>query len=467
MRKDVFTARNYWRRLKELLSLEDRPYRLDLNHIYKYQHLLWRDRLQKWAEDYHKGSLGILRLPPHNRAGNHYIALPLSQALLRIADISRVGRHLFEQHGLPTGDENLGPADIDPVLNDCLRKIASVELLRQFDQRRPGGRDLAPLAAWLDKENWPAVAPFSRHALRVFADPPRGQRSSEQLAEFLYRGRFEPSTTRSGAKQAKPLARPIRLWLNVTGKRLRGGLLQRISPHRWQRLDADSLPRVLGPDGPRSISLPDGQVYRPLRHDLVLAVRGASYICEVRVARPGDEVWLLARVARLNELWRQAEALTEDGKIRTYPGILDLTEPTIWRACRPGPVVLEASRRPGRRREVPAWQDFIRFEPNLIIEEDSRLVELVEVSGWPAAVPDCASLASATPTPAWWSMASPAHWMRKGWCNFVAEALPSMSRACISRGSPAGGLEPCVSSFANPPSACSPHPNRLPGCGSR
>ncbi len=377
---DRFTDKAYWPRLAELLSFPGRPYALPLGKIYENHRSLWRDHLARWANDrrYHAGARGRLVVPrdvPGSGARN--ICLPLSQALLRLADLQSLAGQLG-QVGCVPGDETLDGPTVARWLERLLRRGPGLtylpDSLRRAGRSLGVGRDLQALCAHLLQQGGAAL---SRHALRVFSDD-RCEPASEQLAQFIYRGGAPGHRAVAGGRAALPPALALRAWLHVRARShaLEGGLLLRRADAGWDRVDGPGLGDLLawGLKGEWAGEWLPGP-YRPLRAGFLFAVAGPEYTLERRHAAPGDRAMVLGPAPLIEKFQAGAAALAEGRRFEGYDGGLRGL-PAGWRLLS---LVL---REDLREDEVPeAWQDLIQFRPQLRVEGGLALRRGVWMAG--------------------------------------------------------------------------------------
>jgi len=240
---EKWTAHAYWGRLRELLDDTTASYMpLGLNPA---QHqVLWRQGLERWANNIQRERWGTVRLPLPEQLGSErdHVGLPKSQALLTLADLHRLPDFYHEADFRPGED-------------------LEVEIIQQRIEK-----------LLLDK---PSL--FRRHAQRVLRDERRNL-ACIQIRDHLRQWGGDNTLGKA------------RLWLQVRDydpPKLDGGLIIGDTPIPGVRLG-----NVLGCSGYRYAP---HRIFRPLRERYYVTVQDVFRETwdERRYAKPGEEVLLL------------------------------------------------------------------------------------------------------------------------------------------------------------------------------
>ncbi|APW63208.1 hypothetical protein BSF38_04772 [Paludisphaera borealis] len=254
-------AKAYWRRLREFLgqTSEDKM----PEGLVGWRHTaLWKG-LRQWANEVNGERLGRVRLVEQVR-GHHLVAEPLSQCLLRRADLEKF-RQLFAERGRP---------DREPFLGDRLRNLVDEA------RRLPSGRY------------------FTKHSERILDDPRRNKEAWEQIEAEFKRFLTEPcpeaaarlDSRAAGGRRCRS-GTAVLLQLNRRG--LSGGLYG-LADGRRTPLVAD-LGEVLRRCYLRAGREGSSPPHKPPHDKHLLAVRGdeSGPFTERDGCRAGDEVLLL------------------------------------------------------------------------------------------------------------------------------------------------------------------------------
>jgi hypothetical protein len=287
------SANAYWRRLRQFLGeppMDWPPEKLDGKH----HKALWKG-LERWANVANGGSRGRIRLV-NQVGGNHLVAEPLGQCLLRRADLTKL-RVLF--------------AECDPRARGLHR-----------------GRDLRDLVN--DAQSRLPNKYFTQHGLRVLRNQDRFAAALEQIEaeyqRFLAEGRPVPSP--QAPQEARPTGpktpyeiaprRPrTTVLLQISRQGLSGGLYRR-QDGRLSRVEGD-LGEVLWRCYLRIGREGSSPPHKPPHDKFIIATRsdGSGTFFEERLkCRVGDDVLLL--IPEQNERdWPVIPGLF-DGKLIRY-----------------------------------------------------------------------------------------------------------------------------------------------------
>lgn len=253
-----WTEKAYWPRVREMLGeseISQMPEGLDR----EAHQALWRRGLALWANEkpYQNGSWGRLLLP-EDEPGLRHVRIPLSQALIRQADLERLPSFFREVNFQP------GEAlDFESVWDEVEPRLYTSNFL-------------------------------TSHARRVLQNEMRRKAACEQIAAFLYA--WDGAVPELSVRKQGDV---LRLWAGLPSSsepELVGGLLRRESTATdWTRVPVKSLADILGR---REVCVDGMARYRPLRDALCYLLiydQCFHYFIEGRAAAPGDRVIILSR----------------------------------------------------------------------------------------------------------------------------------------------------------------------------
>ncbi len=297
MAKDEkWTSKAYWPRLQELLGHTGEPPGKPENLSYETHAALWRQHLAGWAKSRMKGSLGELYLPDFTE-GHKYVRLPISHALLRRADLDRLG-DLFKESGFHPYEGDVALSRIKGILNN----------------------------------NRSDTGFFGPHARRVLSDSDRLEAASRQVAAVL--AEWDGSSgTETGQAEKRP---EVRLWADVVGRkpdRFVGGLVYRLHTEArkadWRRCQGVTFREAWESALLNSYKeWTEGCValrYRPIRRDTFVLVHDSTtnYFIEKRQGGPGDRLLVLCSK---DVAWQLRETIEEISDHHAFYGSFPAAE---------------------------------------------------------------------------------------------------------------------------------------------
>lgn len=295
-----YDLKAYWPRLRELLERRRAPGELVQGLKGEQHQALWRDGLERWGNErqFQGERWGAVRLSDPD-AGQRHVAIPKSQALLRVEDLQAL-HGFFREAGFQRG-EQLG------------REYVDARLSRHARDRR-------------------YIRPWTTRCLE---DDFRRDLALEQIAEYVAAkwdggGEVVSVGSRRARRAQSPESLIGRAWLDVEEGdaldpgRMRAGLLV-----GDERVGGSRLVHVLRALERKGAALDDVE-YQPLRHDYLLAVEDSvsGYFLESRYAHPGDRVLLLYR-RREQFQGLERDRLTRVGEEGTVRRFVSPSDPEV------------------------------------------------------------------------------------------------------------------------------------------
>ncbi len=329
---EKWTSKAYWPRLQELVGRTGEPPGKPGNLSYETHADLWRRHLAGWANNTKGGNLGRLFLPDFSE-GHKYVRLPISHALLRRADLDRLGA-LFTESGFHPYE----------------RDIALSRIRGALDSNRSDTRFFGP------------------HARRVLVDNDRLEAAARQVAAVL----AEWDGTSTKRERRTKLRHEVRLWADLVARkpdRFVGGLVYRLHTEAkkadWRRYQGVTFQEVWESALRNSNrewtegSVP--RLYRPIRRDTFVLVHDSTtnYFIERRHGGPGDGLLVLCSRDAARQLCDTAKDISDNPVFYgSLPGAEQLED------LPPGWILIKLQVRRDLPSRVPGpWSRFL--EPGL------------------------------------------------------------------------------------------------------